>query len=241
MSLFLLVNIIVLAIPLFLTQRKKAKIVVNFLSLGVAIIIAGVIFMGRNYIFVQKGLIDFNFDNLLGITFYDMPIEHYFFFVVFPYSFLFLYKWVKRYFHYYKPTRLSYILSFVFTITCIVLAFIYSDKPYAFTTLLGAGVLNWIIYFGFTPRWYSYFSIAFLLVTLPYILIDGTLTFMDKDPTTIYHEEGIIGTFIFTVPLEDMFNFFTLFLMTISIYEGLTRRIEEFKLNKIEEEVYQYK
>lgn len=241
MSTFLLINIVVLAIPLILNQRRKNRIGINYLSLLIAIFVNGGLFLIMNYFYYNIGLIDFNYDNLVGLTVFDIPIEYYFFFIVFPYAYIFLYKWTKLYFCHSRPVRLIYGLSLIFTILCIVLALKYSDKPYAFRSFLLAGSLNWIIYFGFTPRWYAYFIFSFLFVSFPYLLIDGTMTLLDVGPTTIYHEDGIVGFHVFTLPLEDIFNFFTLFILTITVYEGVTKKLLNIKYRRLREEVYQYK
>src|SRR5690554_723949 len=241
MSTFLLINFIVLAIPIVLNQKGKNRIGINYFSLVVAILVNGGLFLTMNYISFHRGFIDFNYENLLGVTFYDMPIEYYFFFIVFPYSFLFLYQWAKKHFYHYNPRRFIYLFSLAFTITCFVLTYQYSDKPYAFRTFLLAGSLNWIIYFGFTPRWYSHFFFSFLFVSFPYLLIDGTMFVLETEPTTIYHEDGVMGIHLFTLPLEDVFNFFSLFIMTITIYEGITAKIVQWKCKRAREDVYRYK
>jgi lycopene cyclase domain-containing protein len=228
MSLYLWINILSLAGPLLLSFDKKVHFYTHWKTLLPAILIVGSVFVAWDIYFTDIGIWGFNAEYLSGISFFNLPIEEVLFFFTIPYACVFIYEVVKAYFPQFRPVRFSYYFSFIFTLTCFVLAGIYYDNYYTFVALLGAGLINWIVYFGFTPRWYPYFIISFLIAQVPFLIVNGILTGVATEaPVVWYNESEIIGLRIMSIPVEDVFyNFFMLFAVVI-VHEYLSNLWEQ--------------
>lgn len=221
MSVFLLINLVVIAIPIVFSFFKEVKI--NWGALALSIVAIGSGFMLRNLYMVRHQLLDFNPDLILGVKFAGLPIEEIAFFIIFPYAFLFIYKWIENKYANYRPVQFTYFVSLIVTVISILLALFYYDRPYSLLTFGSFAIVNGIVYFAYSPKWYPTFLIAFLFIMFPYFLIDGTITILQLDNIAIYSESAVIGTYIFSIPLEDLFNFYLLFLCTIVGYESFVK------------------
>lgn len=224
MSLYLWINILSIAGPLLLSFDKKVHFYTHWKTLIPAIIIVGSIFIAWDIYFTDIGVWGFNPDFLSGINFYNLPIEECMFFFTIPYACVFIYECVKAYFPSFRPVRFSYYFSIAFTITCLILGIVFFENWYTSVALIGAGVINWIVYFGFSPKWYPFFIVAFMITQIPFLIVNGVLTGVaTDDPIVWYNPDEIIGFRVLSIPIEDIFyNFFMLFSVVI-IHEYLRK------------------
>lgn len=222
MSLYLWINVLSFAGPFLLSFDKKVHFYTHWKTLFPAVLAVGTGFIAWDIYFTENGIWGFNPDYLSGITIINLPIEECLFFFTVPYACVFIYEVMKAYFPKFRPAQLAYGFSFVFTLTAISLALVFSQNWYTFYALLGAGLLNWIIYFGWTPKWYPYFVISFIITMIPFLIVNGVLTgAVTPEPVVWYNENHIMGPRVVTIPVEDIFyNFFMLF-PVVGIHEWL--------------------
>lgn len=222
MSLYLWINVLSFAGPFLLSFDKKVHFYTHWKTLFPAILVVGTGFIAWDIYFTENGIWGFNPDYLSGITIINLPIEECLFFFTVPYACVFIYEVMKAYFPTFRLAQLAYGFSFVFTLTAISLALVFSQNWYTFYALLGAGLLNWIIYFGWTPKWYPYFVISFIITMIPFLIVNGVLTgAVTPEPVVWYNENHIMGPRVVTIPVEDIFyNFFMLF-PVVGIHEWL--------------------
>ncbi|HLV13575.1 MAG TPA: lycopene cyclase domain-containing protein [Xanthomarina sp.] len=223
MSLYLWINILSVIGTLLFSFDKKVRFYTLWKTLFPAILIVGSIFITCSVYFTDIGVWGFNSSSLSGLLFFNLPIEECLFLLTIPFVFVFLYEVIKVYFPKFRPIHFSYYFSLLFTLTAVLLAIIYRDNQYTFVTLLTAGIINWIIYFGYTPRWYPYFIITFFILLLPLFFINGMLTVsMIYSPIIWYNESAIIGFRIFNIPMEQIFYNFSLFFSVVVVHEYLS-------------------
>jgi len=226
MSLYLWINVLSFAGPFVLSFDKKVHFYTHWRTLFPAIFLVGTGFIIWDIYFTANGIWGFNPDYLSGITLVNLPLEECLFFFTVPYACVFIYEVMKAYFPRFRPVTFAYYFSLFFTIIAITLAVIYRQNWYTFSALLGAGLINWVVYFGWTPKWYPYFVVSFIVTTIPFLLVNGILTgAATPEPIVWYSEDHIIGPRIITIPMEDIFyNFFMLFPI-VGIHEWLQRKL----------------
>ena len=230
MSLYLWINLLSIAGPLLLSFDKKVHFYTHWKSLFPAIVFVGALFIAWDVYFTENGIWGFNPAYLSGIYIFNLPLEECLFFITVPYACVFIYEVVKAYFPSFRPINFAYLFSLIFTLTALILSIIFRENWYTFSALLGAGLLNWIIYFGWTPKWYPYFVVSFLITLIPFLLVNGILTgAVTPEPIVWYSENHIMGPRIITIPVEDIFyNFFMLFPI-VAIHEKLKELFEKQK------------
>lgn len=226
MSLYLTIIILSLLGPLVLSFDKKVHFYTHWKTIFPAILIVGAIFIAWDIYFTENGIWGFNPDYLSGIYFYNLPLEECLFFFVVPYACVFIYEVVKAYFPAFQPLQFSYVFAFIFSISAIILSIVFRENWYTFSALLGAGVLNLIIYFGWTPKWYPHFVVAFIITTIPFLIVNGVLTgAATPEPIVWYSEDHIMGPRIVTIPVEDIFYNFLMLFPIVGIHEWLKGKL----------------
>lgn len=233
MELFLLINLIALLIPVLFSIWKKTFREINWLALIVAILCSGTFFVLRNYYLIHIGVKVYNPEHLIGSYIFGMPIEDILFFVTVPYAFIFIYRWTTKYFKHLEIQQFTYVFSLILTLTSILLSVVYYDHIYTFLTVSVLAIFNGVVYFGYTPKWYSKFLIAFFLVTLHYILIDGIITLSVENKIVFHAEDSVIGLYFFSIPIEDLLGFFLLFLMVTTCYEVFQKKLYAKKAEEV--------
>src|SRR5690554_2928481 len=222
MNLYLWINLLCLAGPLFLSFDKKVHFYKYWKTLFPAILIVGSVFVAWDIYFIDVGVWGFHSDYPSKTLFFNLPFEKVIFFCTIPYAFVFIHETIKAYFPKLRPVRFSYYFSFLFTIIAVVLAIVYREHHYTFIALLSAGLINWIVYFGFTPRWYPFFILVFLITQIPLLIINGILAgALAEVPIIWYNETEIIGLHFFSVPVENIFYNFLLLFPIVIIHEYL--------------------
>lgn len=230
MSLYLWVNLLSFAGPFFLSFDKKVHFYTHWKSLIPAVLAVGFVFILWDFYYTEQGIWGFNPEHLSGVYLFNLPLEECLFFFTIPYASVFIYEVLKAYFPSFKPSRFAYYFSLGLTIGALVLAFMYSEGVYSFYGLLAVGVVNWILYFGFTPKWYPQFISSFIIVMIPFLVVNGILTgAITEDPIVWYNEKHITGIKIYTIPIEDVFYNFLMLLSVISIHEFFKQKV--FKVN----------
>lgn len=230
--LYLFVNIFTISFPLVRSFEDKIKFAQKWYALFPAIFFTGALFIVWDHWFTAMGVWDFNPRYLLGIYFFELPLEEWLFFFTVPFACVFIYEVLK----YFVPTdifrNIAQPLTFLIIPIFLLIALLNLDKWYtSLTFFLAAGMLL-IHYFTFKTRLLGRFFLTYLVHLIPFLLMNGVLTgtFTDE-PVVIYNNAENLGIRILTIPIEDTVYSFILLLMNISIYERITS-LKTFQTSK---------
>ncbi len=216
MSLYFFLNIASLVIPFIYSFDKRMNYIKRWKAIFSAIFITASFFIIWDIFFTKMGVWSFNLRYHSGISFFDLPIEEWLFFVCIPYSSIF----IHFSFHYFCPTislsdivvRRIYWILLLILIPTIVLNF---DKWY---TLINYSVLVLVLTYTVVKdiEILKTFFITFLLILIPFALINGILTgsFIDE-PVVLYNNNENLGIRLGTIPIEDIGYAFTMILMSL--------------------------
>ena len=99
---------------------------------------------------------------------------------------------------------------------------IYYLKVYTIFAFGSVLFLIFMLHFVFKVKWLSRFYFAYLILQIPFLIVNGILTGTGlKEPIVWYNASHIIGWRILTIPFEDIFYGMAMLLMSIAIYEYL--------------------
>lgn len=191
-------------------------------------ILTGAFFVLWDIAFTQMKVWGFNPEYVLGIYFYNLPLEEVLFFVAIPYSCVFIYECIN----YYLPkdwfAGFHRWMALAFAIGLIYLTVIsWGDLYTMVVSILSALFLLQHALYNF--RWMGKFFRAYLFCLLPFFIVNGILTAKE---IVIYNEGEISGAYIFSIPVEDTIYLFLLLFINIWIYESLQRMVEKRKRAK---------
>ena len=172
--------------------------------------------------FTNLGVWEFNSRYVLGWFFLDLPIEEWLFFLIVPFSSVFIYEVLLYFFP--KDHFLPFGKYFVWILApfLLVMSILHLDKWYTSVNFF-VGALTLIIhYLIFKEKYLGRFIFAYVVHLIPLMICNGILTGgLTEEPVVIYNNAENLGIRIWTVPIEDLIYSMILLLMNISFFEWL--------------------
>ncbi|MFA5088528.1 MAG: lycopene cyclase domain-containing protein, partial [Candidatus Omnitrophota bacterium] len=135
MMAYLFINLCVVSVPLALSFEKRVKYYRKFPALFSAILSVGAIYILWDIFASARGDWSFNERYILGGRFLGVPLEEVLFFIVVPYSCLFIYE-VCLYFFKDHQVRISSINFIFLALVFGLLACFNRERGYTFAVLV---------------------------------------------------------------------------------------------------------
>jgi len=222
MSLYLILNIASFFIPFLYSFESRMKYIKRWKAVFSAIILTAIFFIVWDIIFTKIGVWSFNPRYHSGLEFFDLPIEEWLFFICIPYASIF----IHFAFHYFfsKVSLTDKTVKIIYWILMAVLLptiFVHYDKWYtAINYTVLAFVLTYTVFK--VPNVLNTFFITFLIILIPFTLVNGILTgsFIDE-PVVIYNNAENLGIRLGTIPIEDIGYAFSMLLMSLVLIKKI--------------------
>lgn len=217
MSDYLLINILIIAVPLLLSFEKNLKFYTNLPYYLFSISIVSTAFIIWDSIATVRGDWAFSPDSLTGIYIFSLPIEEILFFITVPYSCIFIYETVVFYIKDKKIKFSKYYFIIPF-LTLLLNAYLFKDQDYTLTVSIYAASFFLISVFLFDKLLLSgNFWITILISFFPFIVVNYILTSV---PIVTYNSEAIWNVRISTIPAEDFIYSFSMISLWLLFYES---------------------
>ncbi|GET24230.1 lycopene cyclase domain-containing protein [Prolixibacter sp. NT017] len=210
--------------PLLLSFDKKVHYHKCWKFLFPAILRAAVLFILWDVIFTQAAIWGFNEKYIVGWQIWHLPVEEWLFFLIIPFSCLFIFDVIVFYFPgaEFRSKRLNRAILVVLAGLLLAFSLYFRNRYYTFiVSLLTASYLVMILIFRRRINWLAHFLIAYLIALIPFSIVNGILTSL---PVVRYNPSDNIGVRLMTIPLEDFVYLFLLLLMVTDFYKVLLRR-----------------
>ena len=221
---YLLILAAALAGPLVLSFDKKVAFYKNWSYLFPAVLFPAFIYIAWDIYFTSQGVWRFSREHIIGLKFINLPIEEVLFFLVVPYCCLFIYECIRSYFPRLKNKKAADIILIGLAIALLIFGLLFRDRAYTSWTFISLGSLVLCIY-GFRKLFIEFestsFLISYLIISIPFLLVNGFLTAI---PVVLYNDAENSGIRIYTIPFEDIFYGMLLFLLNVLIYEKIKPR-----------------
>ncbi|HBE43657.1 MAG TPA: lycopene cyclase domain-containing protein [Bacteroidales bacterium] len=227
MSLYLTLELCSLSIPLILSFDKRVAFFRHWKALFPSLFITGIIFITADIIFTKNDVWGFNSLYHSDILIAGIPLEEWLFFIIIPYASIFTHYVIINYF---PGTCLSdksrRIITMVLIAALMVLIILFHNRTYtAFYS--GFMIILLLISFFDKSRLLNRFYITFLVILVPFFIVNGILTgsFIEGE-VVWYNESEITGFRIFTVPFEDIMYGFSLIFMNLMLMDKFKKPAE---------------
>jgi len=224
---YLILIVITLSYPLFKSFENKIQFYHSWKFLLPSIIISAIIFITWDLWFTHIGIWQFNPDYILGFYILNLPIEEWLFFIVVPFSCIFIYEVMNYYIKKDLLARSCKHITNLLAITLLLIGIAYNHCLHTFITFLSLSIFLFFHQYILRSAYLGRYYISWIVCMIPFLIINGVLTAM---PVLIYNESEIIGIRIYTIPVEDVFYGMLLYLSVLTIYEGLKQN-RDFKKN----------
>jgi lycopene cyclase domain-containing protein len=170
----------------------------------------------------KAGVWGFNPRYHSNILLFNLPIEEWLFFIVIPYASIFLHDAFVLYFPQIKIKNLaSKIITDVLLIILVLLVLFNLDKIYTvyiYSTL----IVTLVIYLFSKSIIINQFYITFLLILIPFLIVNGVLTgsFIEGE-VVWYNNDENLGIRFFTIPVEDFAYGFSMIFLSLMLRNKL--------------------
>jgi len=205
-----------ISVPLILSFDRKLQFYKQWNIVLPSITIVAVFYIICDVYLTKLGVWGFNFRYVLNISLFNLPIEEWLFFFVIPYASIFLHASIVLYFSKLQLTNtFTKIISTLIIVVGVLLVIFYFDRiytVYALSLLILALVASFFDSTGILNKFY----ITFLIILVPFILVNSILTgsFIDQE-VVWYNNAENLGIRIFTIPVEDFAYGFSLILFNL--------------------------
>lgn len=183
-----------------------------------------ILFLIWDAIFTANGVWGFNPDFHLPILLFVMPIDEWMFFICIPYASIFIHYSLA----YFKPNLLlsekkTKFLTLFLMLILITITLLNTDKAYTFVNF-GILFLILLIGFFFGLKYLQRFYISFIIILVPFFIVNGVLTGTGIDePIVWYNNSENLNMRLLTIPVEDVGYAFTMIFSNILLIEKLKR------------------
>jgi lycopene cyclase domain-containing protein len=225
---YLLINFFTIIIPLVFSAHPRLNFTSKWKSLWSAFLIVMIPFILWDVLFTQMEVWGFNADHLIGINILNLPIEEWLFFICIPYASLFTYHCFGVLIKKDLLANYSNTISISLVALLLITSAIHFDKAYTISAFIPLAITIIVLQWGIKVKWLSRFYFAYLVLLLPFFLVNGILTGMWLDaPIVIYTDLENLGIRLNTIPVEDIFYGMLLLLLNVSLLEYFELRKHE--------------
>lgn len=217
---YLLIDFFTIIICFIFSFHHKIKFNRHFGAFFGASLLVGFVFILWDAWFTKNGVWWFNDKYLLGIRILNLPIEEILFFICIPFSCIFTYFCLDKFFKLdWKPLP-EKIFVMISIILALMVGISFKEKIYTSFTFLTTSTSLFILYFLLKQRWIGKASFIYLLLMPGFLLVNGILTGTGlESPIVNYNPNNFLGIRILTIPIEDTVYGYELILWNIYLFQ----------------------
>lgn len=216
---FLVIFLTVIVCFIF-SFHKRIQFNRHFTAFLKAGILVAIPFISWDIWFTAHKVWWFNTDYTIGLILFGLPVEEWLFFICIPFSCVFTYFCLDKFFDFDWANAFSTIIVFVSVIVCVVMAMLHYNKAYTCVTAIATAAT--LIYLHFIARaaWIGKASLVFTILMLGFFPVNGVLTGTGlESPIVNYNPKHFLNVRILTVPIEDAAYGYTQFLLNIYLFK----------------------
>ena len=207
-------------IPFIFSFHPKLNFYKSFKSFFPANLLIASVFVAWDILFTRTGVWGFNPDYILGIYFFNLPIEELLFFICIPFSCVFTYDFLNRFYQFHWNRRTESIFVTAVSSALILTGIFFRSKLYTSSTFISLGVLLPALKFIVRINWLPKLVIIYPVLLIPFFIVNGILTGTGLDaPVVWYNDAETLAIRLSTIPVEDIFYGFELILLNIFLFE----------------------
>lgn len=226
-TLYLLVDFFTVIVPLIFSFHPKINFYKTWKEFFTAATIVAVLFIIWDSFFTRLGIWNFNPRYVTGIYFFSLPIEEILFFICIPYSCVFTYYCLNKFYNRTWNPKFENIFCIVLSGFLLVTGFIYLNHLYTSVTFISTAIVCLTLKFVFKINWLGNAVSVYAILLIPFLIVNGILTGTGLDePVVRYNNLENLNIRLLTIPVEDVFYGFELILLNLFIYLQLLRTKE---------------
>ena len=225
MSIYLILLVSTISVPLLLSFDKKLQFYRQWKYLLPSILIVGAVFILFDIYFTKLGVWGFNPLHHSKILIFNLPLEEWLFFIIVPYASIFLHESVVLYFPALKLSqKTTRAITISLIVVFVVLAIFNISRLYTFY-ISSLMVITLLLSLLDQSEVIRKFYITFILILVPFIAVNGILTgSLIQEEVVWYNNIENLNIRFLTIPIEDFGYGFSLILLNLILKEKLRQK-----------------
>lgn len=222
---YLALNLFSILIPISFSFDKKVTFLNYFYPVLYSTLITSCIFIPWDVLFTTNKVWSFNPTYISGIYILGLPIEEILFFLLIPYSSLFIYENISYYFKDIWSPKIGKKINFVLAISFLLIGVLFFDKLYAAICFSLTAVVLLINQYVLKISYLGKFYFSFLFVLIVFLIFDSFIAghWLDE-PIVYYNPNDIINFRILSIPIEDFVYCILFILINVNLYEHFKQK-----------------
>lgn len=222
---YLLIDFFTILVPFIFSFHPKIRFDKFFVPFILSAALAAIPFLIWDAVFTDQGVWWFNDRYLIGSRVWGLPIEEILFFICIPFSCVFTFHCLTRFFNLAWSLRIERLVAVCFAVFLFSVGLIFFDRLYTMVTFVSTALLILFAVFIFKINWFGKAMTVYGVLILPFLIVNGLLTGTGLDePVVSYNNSENLGIRIMTIPVEDTIYGFELFFLTLLFFFLFTRR-----------------
>ncbi|RZA03525.1 MAG: lycopene cyclase domain-containing protein [Sphingobacteriaceae bacterium] len=213
---YLLINFLTMLFPVLLSFDKRVQFFKSWRFIWPGMAITGFIFLFWDMLFTINGVWSFNAERIIGINFYELPLEEILFFLTVPFACLFIYACLNYYIKWQISNKITRAITTLLTLLSLATAIYYHDRLYTLVTFGLLFLLLLVLQFFFKVEWLNRFYLTYVVALIPFYIVNGLLTSI---PVVLYNNLENVAIRVGTIPFEDHFYCMAMLLMNVGFFE----------------------
>ncbi|OPB92541.1 lycopene cyclase domain-containing protein [Elizabethkingia occulta] len=223
---YLLINFLTVIICFIASFDKRIKFNRFFGIFLLSSTIVAIPFILWDIWFTRMGIWWFDTQYTLGIIIAGLPLEEWLFFYFIPFSCVFTYFCLDKFFNFSWAESLNNIIVFVSFILLVVTGLLYYERTYTLVTILITIATLFYLHFIAKSEWIGQASLTYLILMPGFFAVNGVLTgSVIESPVVNYNPNEFLGIRMFTIPVEDAVYGYSQFLLNIYFFYLLKKSL----------------
>lgn len=174
--------------------------------------------------FTARGVWWFDLNYTLGFKTAGLPVEEWLFFYCIPFSCVFTYYCLEKFFNMNGANALNNLIVFTSAIVLSVVGLLYYDRIYTLLTVIVTLFTLCYLHFIAKKEWIGKASFVYLILMPGFFAVNGILTgSVIPSPVVNYNPQEFLGIRMGTIPVEDAVYGYSQFLLNIYFFKKITK------------------
>lgn len=222
---YLLINFLTIIVCFIYSFHSKIRFHTHFSAFLKASVLAGTPYIIWDVLFTKHGIWWFNTDYTLGLIILGLPLEEWLFFICIPFSCVFTYYCMDKFFDLNWINAFNNTLVFASVIVCILFALLHFDKTYTFVLAIVTALVLVYLHFIANAEWIGQASFVYLILMLGFFPVNGVLTGTGlESPIVNYNPAEFLGIRMGTIPIEDAVYGYSLLLLNLYFFQRFQKQ-----------------
>ncbi len=217
---YILINFLTIVICFIYSFDRRIQFNKYFRAFLKASIIVSIPFIVWDIQFTKMGVWWFNTAYTMPLRLLGLPIEEWLFFICIPFSCVFTYFCLDKFFNLNWANRFNNLLVWITVVVCILTGILFYKKIYPLVTAsITAGTIIYLHYIA-KVNWIGKGSFVYLCLMPGFFMVNGVLTGTGLDsPIVNYNSDQILNIRMLTIPIEDAVYGYAQFMLNIYFFK----------------------